>query len=179
MRFQLPFILSVPKTGLRFHHAIALAAALFAVAVACTGSTATPEPAPKFTAEPTGTAAAAPTNTPVPLLADQGASTVDAFAVLEEFLEELGPRQSATEQELKAAKYLQSRFQEMGYATNLQEFTVESVSLDGSGLALNTPQAMEFEALPMQSSCMGTAMPRCAGSTKSKSSVYWHRPART
>ena len=96
--------------------------------------------------------------TPVPLLADQGTSTVDAFALLQELLEELGPRESATDQELAAAKYLRSRFQEMGYATELQEFTVEDISLDGPGLTLNTPQAMEFDALPMQSSGLGTVL---------------------
>ena len=82
-------------------------------------------------------------------LLDLEAGEVDAFAVLREFLEELGPRESATEQELAAAQYLQSRFQEFGYATELQTFTVEDISLAGLGLTINTPQPSEFTALPL------------------------------
>ena len=81
---------------------------------------------------------------------------VDAFAVLEEFLEELGARASATEQELAAAQFLQSRFRALGFATELQTFTVEDMSLSGSGLTLNTPQPSEFAASPMGNSGLGS-----------------------
>ena len=74
---------------------------------------------------------------------------VDAFAVLEEILEELGPRESATDQELAAARYLQSRLQALGYATELQTFTVEGLSLAGLGLTLDTPESREYTALPL------------------------------
>lgn len=80
---------------------------------------------------------------------------VDAFALLEEFLEVLGPRASATEQELAAAIYLHSRFQELGYAAELQEFTVEKISLDGLGLTLDTPQPRQFTALPLTGAGLG------------------------
>ena len=75
--------------------------------------------------------------------------------MLEEFLEVLGPRASATEQELAAAIYLQSRFQELGYAAELQEFTVEKISLDGLGLTLDTPQPRQFTALPLTGAGLG------------------------
>ena len=123
----------------------------------------TPEPPPTFTTDPTPTSAAEPapafiaepalTSAPGPV--DLDLAEVDAFAVLEEFLEELGPRESATEQELAAARYLQSRFQELGYATELQTFTVEDISLAGLGLTLNTPQPREFTALPLVGTGLG------------------------
>ncbi len=75
--------------------------------------------------------------------------------MLEEFLEALGPRASATEQELAAAIYLHSRFQELGYAAELQEFTVEKISLDGLGLTLDTPQPRQFTALPLTGAGLG------------------------
>ena len=75
--------------------------------------------------------------------------------MLEEFLEVLGPRASATEQELAAAIYLHSRFQELGYAAELQEFTVEKISLDGLGLTLDTPQPRQFTALPLTGAGLG------------------------
>ncbi len=82
-------------------------------------------------------------------------AAADAFAVLEDFLEELGPRESATEQELAAAHYLESRMRELGYATELQTFTVEDLSLAGMGLTLDTPQPREFAAVPMVSTGLG------------------------
>jgi len=63
-------------------------------------------------------------------------ATKEAFAVLEELLEELGPRKSATDQET-AARYLQIMLQESGYDTEIQEFIVEDLSLAGMGLTLN------------------------------------------
>ena len=80
---------------------------------------------------------------------------VDAFALLEEFLEELGSRESATEQESAAAQYLQSRFRELGYATEVQAFTVEDISLAGLGLTLDSPEPMEFEAVPLFGTGLG------------------------
>ena len=59
------------------------------------------------------------------------AATKEAFAVLEELLEELGPRESATDQEAAAARYLQAKFQEFGYDTETQGFIVEDISLAG------------------------------------------------
>ena len=118
------------------------------LAVACTSATVTPEP----------TVAPSPTVTPehgqAGLTALDLASS-DAFAELEKFLEELGPRESATAQEAVAAEYLQDRFQESGYETEIQRFTIEDLALAGMGLRLDLPDPEEFAALPLERSGLG------------------------
>ena len=106
---------------------LALAAALLALGVACA---ATPTPQPNSTPEPTFTLAPNPTSTPVPVVV--GTEVLDlastrAFAILEEILEELGPRESATDQESAAAVYLQTKLQDLGYETEIQQFIVVHV----------------------------------------------------
>ena len=75
----------------------------------------TPSPMPV----PTATAIPTPTVTPVP-----SALSDETFAFLEQFTLQYSPRESATDAELAAAQFLKSRFDELGYATRLQEFTV-------------------------------------------------------
>ena len=75
-----------------------------------------------------------------------------AFVILEEILEELGHRESATDQESAAAMYLQTKLQDLGYETEIQQFIVEHVSLAGMGLTLITPQPMEFAASALDES---------------------------
>jgi len=82
-------------------------------------------------------------------------ASADAFAELEKFLEELGPRESATAQEAVAAEYLQDRFQESGYETEIQRFTIEDLALAGMGLRLELPDPEEFAALPLERSGLG------------------------
>lgn len=151
MKFQLPLMTTIPRFKAHLHEAMGLATTIIAVSLACTSATATPAPTP--TAEPTPS----PTSTtmPTPRLVDLEPAAVDAFAVLESLLEELGPRESGTEQELAAARYLQSRFQELGYATELQTFSSEDVSLAGLGLTLDTPEQREFTAVPMVNTGLG------------------------
>jgi hypothetical protein len=96
MRIQLPSI-----NVFRRRQVIGFAAALLALAVAC-GAFATPTPALTATPEPTPTVAptGTPTSTPPPVVTDTSAldgATEEAFAVLEELLEELGPRESTTD----------------------------------------------------------------------------------
>ena len=150
MRFPLP-----SKPSLRRRTATGLAMTLFLVSVACTAATASPAATPTFTPVATPTFTPEPTPTSPPRPADLEPAAADAFAVLEDFLEELGPRESATEQELAAAHYLESRMRELGYATELQTFTVEDLSLAGMGLTLDTPQPREFAAVPMVSTGLG------------------------
>ena len=76
-------------------------------------------PTPPPTLVPTATAIPAPTATPVP-----SALSDETFAFLEQLTLEYSPRESATDAELAAAQFLKSRFEELGYATRLQEFTV-------------------------------------------------------
>ena len=132
-----------------------VAIALSALTLACAGVTATPRPTPTATAQPTPTLAPTLTPTAAPQSADLGLAAVDAFAILEDFLAELGPRESATDQELAAARYLRSRFQGLGYATELQDFTVEDLSFAGLGLTLDLPQPREFTALPLGNTGLG------------------------
>ncbi len=118
---------------------LAVAIAVFLVfAVACTSATSTPTPA----STPDPTVAPTPTATPEPTRASPTAlelASAEAFAELEEFLEELGSRESATAQEAAAAEYLQDRFQESGYETEIQRFTIEDQVLAGMGLTLDLP----------------------------------------
>ena len=86
-------------------------AACLVLAVACTSATVTPEPTPVPTPAPT----VAPSSTVTPEHGQAGLTALDlasadAFAELEKFLEELGPRESATAQAAVAAEYLQDRF---------------------------------------------------------------------
>ena len=118
------------------------------LAVACTSATVTPEP----------TVPPSPTVTPEHGQAGLTAldlASADAFAELEKFLEELGPRESATAQEAVAAEYLQDRFQESGYETEIQRFTIEDLALAGMGLRLELPDPEEFAALPLERSGLG------------------------
>ena len=110
------------RHAVRSGHIAGLAAALLALTVACASDTTTPAPTatsppaptiaptptPISTLVPTATSTAAPVAVETPAL-DLAAS--EAFAALEEFLEVLGPRESATGQESAAAPYLQARFQ--------------------------------------------------------------------
>ena len=155
MRFRLPAIPTISTFMVRRQNAVIVAAAVFAFSVACTSASATPEPIPTATPEPAPTFTAAPTPTSAPRPVDLASPAVDAFAVLEEILQELGPRESATDQELAAARYLQSRLQALGYATELQTFTVEGLSLAGLGLTLDTPESREFTALPLVRTGLG------------------------
>ena len=156
MRRQIPAISIDPR-----QYAMVLAATLLALGLACTAATATPAPTPAPTMPPTPAVTPTPgvmpasTSTPEPV--DPEPAATEAFTVLTEFLEELGPRESATDQELAAARYLQTRFQDLGYATEIQSFTVEQLSLAGLGLTLNTPEQMEFTALPLVETGLGDA----------------------
>ena len=126
------------------------------LAAACTSTTVTPEPTAVPTPEPT--VAPSPTVTPEHGQAGLTAldlASADAFAELEKFLEELGPRESATAQEAVAAEYLQDRFQESGYETEIQRFTIEDLALAGMGLRLDLPDPEEFAALPLERSGLG------------------------
>jgi aminopeptidase YwaD len=133
------------------------------LAIACSASaTPTLEPIAIPALTPAVAPSATPTDTPettsLPVTMVESAldaATKEAFAALEELLEELGPRESATDQETAAARYLQAKFQEFGYNTQIQEFIVEDLSLAGMGLILNTAEPAEFRALPLDQSGLG------------------------
>ena len=120
----------------------------------------TPEAAPAATTEPT------PALTPVPPTASptSAAATVSrnllteaAFGYLSDLAEGLGPRESATEQELEAAEHLLAQFTELGYSPVLQEFErqsqIASLSIGASG----GTEEEEIRTLPLNGTVSGEA----------------------
>ena len=85
----------------------------------CAAATATPSPTPIPTPIATPTTALDTT--------DSATTGTGAFAVLKELLEELGPRASATEQELAAARYLESRYREILKRFNFIVFSTPEI----------------------------------------------------
>jgi aminopeptidase YwaD len=146
---------------------VGLLALLAAMVAACSAgaapATATPSPEPTatVTATPTERPAAtatkptspvtatlepptaAPSSTTTPPLASvpsaEGTLTEQAFTYVTVLSEVLGPRESATAQELAAAEYLASQFESFGYSVTLQTFQVQRLSRDKSGLVLEQP----------------------------------------
>ena len=84
-------------------------------------ATSAPTTLPTATLVPVQTPAEAPTPTPDPL-----AQKVWDTAVM--LAEELSPRESATEEELRAAEYLAGRFSGWGYDVGLQDFEAVEIS---------------------------------------------------
>ena len=74
------------------------------------------------------------------------------YALLKELLEELGHRESATPEELRAADHLQSRFHAMGYSTEIQTFAFRHFDFrrwyqTGGKNAYAVVQGQEFSGL--------------------------------
>ena len=137
-------------------------------------ATAPPLPIPALTLTPTPTPIAkipiTPTNTrsiPVPPLVspdspiEEPSPTSDsdltdiAFGYIRELSEELGPRESGTEQERLAAEYLASKFESFGYSTEVQPFMVEFLSPNQTSLILDEPGPERVEAMPLAMSGSG------------------------
>ena len=70
-------------------------------------------------------------------------------------VEDLGPRESATEQELEAAEYLASRLGGFGYTVELQNFIVERLSPQSSSLEIHAPQPQAIDVIPLVRSATG------------------------
>ena len=119
---------------------LGILAALLTVLAGMACAAATPTPSPTATARPpaatvalaatpmmppsTVPSTAAPS--PAPTAPDELAvASEETFSLLEELLAELGHRESATAQELRAAEHLEVRFEEMGYAAEIQPFTFQ------------------------------------------------------
>ena len=79
-----------------------------------------------------------------------------AFRYLTELSTKFAPRASATGEELAAAEYLVSRFEEFGYETGLQEFTLEMLSTELSSLTLNLAAGEKVAVIPLVRSATGT-----------------------
>ena len=73
----------------------------------------------------------------------------EVFETLQELTEGYSPRESATDQELEAARHLRVRLSDLGYDTSLQEFSVAQIvaSVTLSSPSVDTPD--EVRALPI------------------------------
>ncbi len=94
-----------------------------------------------------------PTPTPAPL--SHLAET--ALAYLTQLVEEVGPRESATEQELAGAEYLASQLERFGYSVELQPFTITTLSPELSDLSIDGPETLTLDVIPLISSPEGEA----------------------
>ena len=165
-----------PRAGRSKIWAVFFAATVALLAVAaCTSGTATPvptqEPSPTTApaaVEPSTPKAEAPTIEAVPaesggpvsddLVSDDLAEAAnETFATLETLIRELGPRESASGLELVAANFLVDQFRQFGYAAELQPFTIQTVSAENSGVAVQAPVEEEFDTIPLTLTGVGTA----------------------
>jgi len=112
---------------------------------------ATLAPAPSSTSTPLASPAPLTEATPAPVTR----LSETAFAFLKELTDNLSPRESATDQELAAAEYLASQFESMGFSVELQPFTVESVSEERSGLAVDGAGGERLAGIPLTGSARG------------------------
>ena len=124
-------------------------ATAIAAAVASTPSTPTPS----------ATALVAPTAPPSPQATATTSTTLasrlakEAMDFLTVFTQDFSPRASATLQENAAADFLAGEFRAIGYATELQEFTVSVTTSE----VLVGPEAKEVQNVPLTLSGIGRA----------------------
>ncbi|HIM38006.1 MAG TPA: M20/M25/M40 family metallo-hydrolase [Dehalococcoidia bacterium] len=111
------------------------ASAFPATATVSTPPTSTPTPATATVQIASSIATAVPVAIPSPIPIHQLAES--ALGYLTYLVEELGPRESATQQELDGAEYLASQFEGFGYSVEMQPFTITSLSAELSELSIN------------------------------------------
>ena len=111
-------------------------------------------PVPTNTSRPAPTATPSPTATQTPTLVPVSLADV-AFGYVTDLVEDLGPRESATEQELEAAEYLASTLEGFGYTVELQTFTVSHLSSELSSLEIDAPQPESIDVIPLSGSAIG------------------------
>ena len=76
---------------------------------------------------------------------------------METLLEELGPRWSASVQELRAAEYLKERFEKMGYEAQIQPFTFQHAPREKSVITVKSPAPWQFHAYHLTGTGTGQA----------------------
>ncbi|MFQ6026749.1 MAG: DUF4910 domain-containing protein [Dehalococcoidia bacterium] len=154
MKFKQSILLG----GLAWFAALTLACAAVATPTPIPTAPPTPLPAPSATPVPTDP----PTATPPPVTASTGlgpATDLEEVALdfLTDLTEDLGPRASASEEELAAARFLESELSALGYDTELQPFTLQELSgrltINSSG----TGPDQISEALPLAGAASGEA----------------------
>ena len=99
--------------------------------------------------------------TPAAAPDELAAASQKVFSVVEAFWSELGVRESATGQELRAAEYLKERYEEMDYAAEIQPFTFQSLDWrnlrEVLAVAVKSPRHQIIRAIPL-SYWVGSAM---------------------
>jgi aminopeptidase YwaD len=142
------------QMNLMYRSIVVLAAFTTVVAVGCTSMPTAKTPVTP-SATPAPTDSPAPTPTPTTVTPESLSGTT--FGYLRELVEELGPRESATEEEREAAEYLASQFADLGYSVEMQPFSVEKLSPEQSGLTphLDTRDSEKIEVLPLSGSSFG------------------------
>ena len=81
----------------------------------------------------------------------------EVFGLLEELIEELGHRVSASEEELRAAEFLKERYESMGYEVEIQPFVRRSFDFDrwfmsggeNGAVVVESAEELRFEGLPL------------------------------
>ena len=132
-----------------------------AIATAVPGDTPSPTATKVATVRPTATSAPAAMliPTPAPTLSSPSPPKVAladvAFSHLIDLVEDLGPRESATEEELEAAEYLASRLEGFGYTVHLQNFTIQRLSSELSSFQIDAPQPQVIDVIPLSRSATG------------------------
>ena len=111
--------------------------------------------------EPTQVATPTPASrvyTPAPARftsAGREALAESAFGHLRELAEDVGSRESATDDELKAAEFLVGRFKELGYSPISQDFETESQAGSVAVIAPEDSVGEDISALPISGSISG------------------------
>ena len=93
-------------------------------------ATAPPAPFPTATASPAPIPAATAPPAPSPTAAP--APAFDAFAFIQRLTDEYSPRESATDAELRAARFLRGEMDAMGYDAEIRPFSFERVRVETS-----------------------------------------------
>ena len=140
--------------------------------IATVALTATPAAPPTATAPlpPAATVALAPTSaappatapTVAPAVPDKLAEASEAvFGLLEELLADLGYRESATPEELRASERLKERFEEMGYAADIQPFTFQRLDWQygENAVVIESPVQQIIPGLPLSTASGGETEP--------------------
>lgn len=97
-------------------------------------ATVTAAPAPSPTATHTPALSPTATHTPAPTATATAAPApaFDAFAFLRSLTDEYSPRESATDAELRAARFLRGEMVDMGYDAEIRPFSFERVRVETS-----------------------------------------------
>ena len=127
-----------------------------------------PGPSADMTAElatPASPTTTSTVHTPPPEATSAVVDPTDTFAAglekaaldhNERLVREISPRESATEQELRAADFLAEEFDALGYATEIQPFDAERLSSESSSLTIANGNQGPINVVPLRGSAWGS-----------------------